>query len=395
MANHQYIRRYFLTLVLAVAVMASGWACNLSSMTYCGITPGGTLVPGYPLDSTICINLCVGYGRTGLVTGADNDTRTFSFSFYSSLPMLNLRGFFPPAASSPPGVGAGVCSNPGLSLGAQGAPFNCDQLVMYVDPGYYGSFPCVTRPYACITSTAICGNVAQQCTTYYFQFNRVPDSVRVFGVEGGGNPVAGCTWDTDMGSPLRLGAPLSNALSGLTGAQTARTIQLDWSTSTETNLDFFVVERADEYGDFEAIGQVRAAGNSTQAEHYRYVDMAPSSGSNRYRLLLLDQEGNSSYSQVVTVRFGAPNGFEWGAIGPNPTRDRVEMTFYTDRSETLTLNLYDVQGKVVMSKAIVSQVGANEIDLNLLEVQTGAYFVALNGGDRKLLHRIVRVDCAP
>lgn len=371
--------------------MTTGLACNLSSMTYCGITPGGTLVPGFPLDSTICINLCVGYGRTGLVLGADNDTRSFFFSFYSSLP-LTLRGFFPPTVSSPPGVGAGTCTNLGMSLGAQPAPFGCDEMVAYIDPGYYGTPPCVTRPYACVTSTVICGNVAQQCTTYYFQFNRVPDSVRVFGIEGGGNPLGGCTWDTDMGSVLRLGAPLSSALGSFSGAQVNRTVQLDWSTTIETNLDFFVVERASDAGDWEPIGQVNAAGTSTETNPYRFVDMAPGNGTNRYRLHILDQEGNSNYSPMVAVRFGAPMGLEWGAIGPNPTRDRVRMTFYSDRSETLTLNLYDVQGKVVMSKAILSEVGANEIDLNLLEVQTGAYFVALTGGERKLLHRIVRVD---
>ncbi|MFN8395784.1 MAG: T9SS type A sorting domain-containing protein [Bacteroidia bacterium] len=378
-------------LVLFMMMAASGMACNLSSMTLCGITPGGSLLPGYPLDSTICINLCVGYGRTGLVTGADGNTREFAFRFYHRDTVDSaIRAFIPTSVTS--GRGFSNCTMPGYSLGPFDPPLTVTYFVMYVDPGYYGLPPCVAQPFACINSTAQCGNVSQQCINYYFQVPKVPDSVRVFGIEGESNLMAGCTMDPDMGSVLRMGAPLSGVMGHLTGTEVNRTIQLRWNTVTESNMDFFVVQRLNEHAEFDPIGQVQAFGNSEVEQTYKFVDMAPMAGSNTYRLLVLDREGNSDYSQVVTVRFGAPSGLEWGAIGPNPTRDHVRMAFYSDRVETLNLSLYDAQGKAVMTKLITSKVGANEIDLNLVEVRSGAYFVSLNGSDRKLLHRIVRVD---
>ncbi|MFN8398034.1 MAG: HYR domain-containing protein, partial [Bacteroidia bacterium] len=142
----------------------------------------------------ISVRLDVGSGRTGALLGADGDTRTIAFGFYKACTTLTVNSFSPNQIT---GTFTG-CTMPGMNVGAQGAPFNSQETVMYVDPGYYGFGTCVTRPFECISTTALCGNVATHSYNFTFRTNIMPDSIRVFGVEGAGNPIGGCYPQTDL-----------------------------------------------------------------------------------------------------------------------------------------------------------------------------------------------------
>lgn len=50
---------------------------------------------------------------------------------------------------------------------------------------------------------------------------------------------------------------------------------LNWTTATETNNDYFSIGKSSNGYDFESIGQVRGAGNSTMSRTYKLVDDSP------------------------------------------------------------------------------------------------------------------------
>jgi hypothetical protein len=104
----------------------------------------------------------------------------------------------------------------------------------------------------------------------------MPDSVRVYGVEGGGNPVAGCYPDADM---MINFTTLAVEWGTVEGIGLEHSVKLKWSTLSETNTDLFLVERASDNGDFVEIGTVDAAGLSTSLLKYEFVDLAPAASS--------------------------------------------------------------------------------------------------------------------
>lgn len=379
-------------LVALVAILASSSianACNLSSISLCGVYKNPLLVTSAPTtnnDSMICLNVCNGYGRTGTTKGADNDTRSISFGWYTHRTGFLVRAFTPANITSARGFSN--CTMPGSSIGPQGAPYNSQGTIIYVDPGYYGLPPCFTQPFGCVTSTALCGNAAQQCITYRFQVNKIPDSVRVFGVEGGGNPVSGCYPDADMAFNFTT---LAVEWGNIDGIALENSVKIKWSTLSEVNTDIFILERAAPNGTYSEIGTVAAAEYSSAELRYEMVDLAPMPGINRYRILQVDQEGNSDASAAVEVNFNGPSGLVWGAVGPNPATDFLNMTFYNERSETLLLTISNMEGKSVVRQEVEAVAGANAVRLALDKVNAGSYFVTLQGAGQKLTRKIVKL----
>lgn len=178
-----------LGMLIASLLSVQSLACHRSVLN-----PTTVSWDGINQEYVIGLRLDVGSGRTGVQYGADGDTRSITFAFYKACTTITVNSYSPSQIT-----GAFTnCTMPGMNLGPQGMPFNSQATIIYLDPGYYGIPPCVNQPFACISTTALCGNVATNTYNFTFRTSIMPDSIRVFGVEGNGNPLAGCYPDVDM-----------------------------------------------------------------------------------------------------------------------------------------------------------------------------------------------------
>ena len=78
-------------------------------------------------------------------------------------------------------------------------------------------------------------------------------------------------------------------------------VELDWITSLEIKNDYFTIEKSHDENEWEKVLTVDGAGNSTNLLLYSAVDYNPFEGISYYRLKQTDYEGESSYSDAVTV----------------------------------------------------------------------------------------------
>ena len=64
---------------------------------------------------------------------------------------------------------------------------------------------------------------------------------------------------------------------------------------------------------------------------------------------------------------------------PNPTSDFVSIQFKMDQKETVSIEIIDVNGKLVRAlyKDVVKQ-GGNELRFSLLPLDSGIYFVKIS-----------------
>ena len=92
--------------------------------------------------------------------------------------------------------------------------------------------------------------------------------------------------------------------------------RLDWVTASEQGNDYFTVYRSPDTQNWDAIGEVDGAGNSTSTLHYSLVDENPLPGINYYHLRQTDFDGAFTTSPVVAMNFG--DTFEL-IYGPNST----------------------------------------------------------------------------
>ncbi len=76
---------------------------------------------------------------------------------------------------------------------------------------------------------------------------------------------------------------------------------LKWITASETNNDYFTIERSFDAIDFQVVGRVDGAGNSTSNLSYSLTDMKPYAGVTYYRLKQTDYNGDFTISDMITV----------------------------------------------------------------------------------------------
>lgn len=76
---------------------------------------------------------------------------------------------------------------------------------------------------------------------------------------------------------------------------------LEWTTGSEHQSAYFLVERSVDGTDFRPIGSVEAAGESARAINYAFLDSDAPNGLSYYRLRMVDSDGAEEFSNVIFV----------------------------------------------------------------------------------------------
>lgn len=76
---------------------------------------------------------------------------------------------------------------------------------------------------------------------------------------------------------------------------------LYWTTVSELNSDYFIVERSLNGAEWDYVGNTKAAGNSNDEINYRMEDRAFTSSINYYRLKQVDFDGSTKVYGLVSI----------------------------------------------------------------------------------------------
>lgn len=161
---------------------------------------------------------------------------------------------------------------------------------------------------------------------------------------------------------IPLSALPVNMLS-FTGVQLNKQHFLKWSTSSETNTDYFDVERSPNNSRYTFVGKVNAAGFSTTPKNYYLTDASPLPGNNFYRLKMFDKDGQFKYSNIVLLKVLKDKTSV--AIFPNPTASllNIQLSGDTDGSPVY-LTVFDVQGKRIYQNMLKKDNLAVQVDVS-------------------------------
>lgn len=179
--------------------------------------------------------------------------------------------------------------------------------------------------------------------------------------------------------------PLPVKLVVFVGKETATGIQLNWTTATEENFDYFEIERADETLAFQTIATpITGEGDVNVPASYTYTDHTPLHGKNYYRLKSIDIDGSYEYSDVIMVYAGASgNAIK---LYPNPNEKVFTLELQDDMSLPVNLSLVDKLGRELYREVIV----ANTTSIQLpAAIETGMYFVKLSSARKQVLLPVV------
>lgn len=163
-------------------------------------------------------------------------------------------------------------------------------------------------------------------------------------------------------------------------------VLLQWASASEKNFDFYSILRSRDGIDFETIGKLPGAGNSTTQKDYSYGDADPIPGVAYYRLVSVDKDGNSSTYEVVMVNFETSGHSV--EIFPNPATGNtvnVKLNFPPEEGE---IGMYDSRGNVILQKPLISTEVKYAFEL-APSTGKGFYFVIVKTKTENLKTKII------
>ena len=176
-----------------------------------------------------------------------------------------------------------------------------------------------------------------------------------------------CKWDfvsTGIALPTELINLNAESLSGYN--------RVYWSTASETNSDYFLVEKSTDGYNFEPIGKVKAAGNSQDIIDYSFEDYDQRNETVYYRLKQVDMNGEFEYHGPRPLNYV---GKDILTVSPNPVRNAGTINYAFKANVKYSISIVDISGRTVVEKTMSNANSSSSILLDTKGIEKGMYTV--------------------
>ncbi|MBP9187091.1 MAG: T9SS type A sorting domain-containing protein, partial [Bacteroidia bacterium] len=166
-----------------------------------------------------------------------------------------------------------------------------------------------------------------------------------------------------------------------------QSVNLNWTTATEINNDYFIIERSIDGKLFEEITSVKGKGNSTSPSSYLYVDadvqnIATVNNTTTlfYRLKQVDIDGKTDLSEVITINTDELNSTDI-TLQPNPSANQTAIIIHSAKAQQTEIQIKDITGNSISTQNAALIIGKNNIPLQGIEgLNEGIYIVIIKQG---------------
>jgi len=165
-------------------------------------------------------------------------------------------------------------------------------------------------------------------------------------------------------------------------------IKLNWVTTGESYLDRMEIERSSNGTDFSfAASCITAAKEYTDVNAVRFFD---DDKNLFYRLKMVDQQGNFSYSEVVLVKLNKQASFVTG-IRPMFAEGKIAISINAPQQSAVTLRLSGVSGQLIKTMQVnVSNGNSIQYMDGLYALTPGVYVLQIIYGRQVVAQKLRR-----
>jgi hypothetical protein len=189
-------------------------------------------------------------------------------------------------------------------------------------------------------------------------------------------------------SPFTLAAittnPLPVVLTTFDAWYDSRSSQLEWITSSEINNDYFIIERANESGEYIPLGRVDGHGTTSQPNHYHFTDTDPYVGANYYRLKQVDYNGQSEYSPVRIVTTEETTALD--ILSVNTISNQIDVSVVAPEGMNVQAQITDVSGRIVYAEGTV--IHHQPTHFVTSQLTSGIYFIEVSDGKKRIIRKV-------
>jgi SdrD B-like domain/Secretion system C-terminal sorting domain len=199
--------------------------------------------------------------------------------------------------------------------------------------------------------------------------------------------------DIDGGIKNAPGVVLPLIINQFNGNYSDGLIQLGWNTYSEINMEHFDIERSTDGINFRQIGKVTTVSGQLNSNiNYTYLDITAQRGTNYYRLAMVDNQGNYSYTKTIMVNVDI-RGISVMIVYPNPFSRRVQIRVNSDKAEKVAINIINSNGVLMSTQEAHTQVGDNNIPISKVDaLPGGVYYIEVVSSTRSLKTKVMKLN---
>ncbi len=170
------------------------------------------------------------------------------------------------------------------------------------------------------------------------------------------------------------GSALPVTLVSFEGKNTSEGNVLQWTTSSESNNDYFAVEESTNGKTFVETGRVKGIGNASVANHYSFTDVDFNKGITYYRLKQVDFDGKYAFSRMVAIDAPSAGNIRFY---PNPVQSALNIELPNLQGSWVNAKVINVSGQTVIVKERAA-VQNGRLNIQLGKLPSGIYQILLS-----------------
>lgn len=161
-------------------------------------------------------------------------------------------------------------------------------------------------------------------------------------------------------------------------------VDISWATESETNNDYFTIEKSMDAVYFKMVTTVDGAGNSNILLNYSAKDNEPLPNVSYYRLKQTDFDGKYTYSEIKVVKFTSDDsGF---SVFPNPLKSgEILQVVPVNSINEYKATVLSASGQKISE---YSAKGSSSLAIDQL-LPVGFYYIILSTDNEKIIEKIV------
>jgi hypothetical protein len=168
---------------------------------------------------------------------------------------------------------------------------------------------------------------------------------------------------------------------------TSEYIDINWSTSSETNNHYFVLEKSYDLKTFEFVATVDGAGNANSIKKYEYKDYTSVGEDLYYRLSQVDFDGTVEIHNIITANCFSQQ--EELFIAYQSGENKIVIEAQVPKG-VYTLKLIDNTGSEVLTKEYYLTEEKIKLEIDRQALVSGIYYVSLRS-NRRVKHAKVSI----
>jgi hypothetical protein len=159
-------------------------------------------------------------------------------------------------------------------------------------------------------------------------------------------------------------------------------VEINWTSATEINNEYFLLERMQNNSNWEFVAEIPGAGNSNTEINYQIVDEQLNSETSYYRLTQFDFDGKFEIFKIISIHCKNSKDNAEITIFPNPFTNNINLIGSNWNSdEAIRFQITDMSGRLLKTYDLHSQLSNFQTVFYLGDLSSGMYMLEIFSKD--------------